>query len=38
MARRENIAKYIDIPIQHISDNVLKLMGRGIHVRKLKNF
>lgn len=30
MARRTNIAKYIDIPIQHISDNVLKLMGRGI--------
>lgn len=30
MAHRANIAKYIDIPIQHISDNVLKLMGRGI--------
>jgi ribosomal protein S12 methylthiotransferase len=30
MAKRPNIAKYIDIPIQHISDNVLKLMGRGI--------
>lgn len=30
MAGRPNIAKYIDIPIQHISDNVLKLMGRGI--------
>jgi len=30
MSRRKNIAKYIDIPIQHISDNVLKKMGRGI--------
>lgn len=26
-----NICKYIDIPIQHISDNVLKSMRRGIN-------
>lgn len=27
---KENITKYLDIPIQHISDNVLKSMRRGI--------
>jgi ribosomal protein S12 methylthiotransferase len=26
----ENICKYIDIPIQHVTDNVLKSMRRGI--------
>jgi ribosomal protein S12 methylthiotransferase len=26
----DNVCKYIDIPIQHISDNVLKSMRRGI--------
>lgn len=31
----ENICKYIDIPIQHISDNVLKSMRRGITKRSL---
>lgn len=30
------ICKYIDIPIQHISDNVLKSMRRGITRRKLE--
>jgi ribosomal protein S12 methylthiotransferase len=30
MSAKQNIAKYIDIPIQHISDSVLKKMGRGI--------
>lgn len=29
MAERENICKYIDIPFQHINDNVLKMMRRG---------
>lgn len=35
---RENdkICKYIDIPIQHISDSVLKSMRRGISGRKLR--
>jgi len=28
ISREDKICKYIDIPIQHISDNVLKLMGR----------
>lgn len=33
----ENICKYIDIPIQHISDNVLKSMRRGITKKHLVN-
>jgi ribosomal protein S12 methylthiotransferase len=31
----ENICKYIDIPVQHISDNVLKSMRRGITKKTL---
>lgn len=34
MAERENICKYIDIPLQHISDNMLKSMRRGISKRR----
>jgi ribosomal protein S12 methylthiotransferase len=30
MAERENICKYIDIPLQHATDNMLKIMRRGI--------
>ena len=30
MRERENICKYIDMPLQHISDNMLKIMRRGI--------
>lgn len=30
IADNEKICKYIDIPIQHISDNMLKIMRRGI--------
>lgn len=30
MNERSNICNYIDIPLQHISDNVLKAMRRGI--------
>ncbi len=30
MAAKNNICKYIDIPLQHISDNILKSMNRGI--------
>jgi ribosomal protein S12 methylthiotransferase len=33
----ENICKYIDIPIQHVSDNVLKSMRRGITKKSLVN-
>lgn len=29
MKQKENICNYIDIPLQHISDNVLKKMRRG---------
>ncbi|MGB0851334.1 MAG: 30S ribosomal protein S12 methylthiotransferase RimO [Bacteroidia bacterium] len=31
---KPNICKYLDIPIQHISDNVLKSMRRGISKRR----
>ncbi len=41
---RDNICKYIDIPIQHISDKILKSMKRGINkvdtiklIEKIKN-
>lgn len=30
MRERDNICKYIDMPLQHISDNMLKIMRRGI--------
>jgi ribosomal protein S12 methylthiotransferase len=31
---RENICKYLDMPVQHISDRMLKIMRRGITRRK----
>jgi ribosomal protein S12 methylthiotransferase len=31
MRERENICKYLDIPFQHISDNVLRNMRRGVN-------
>ncbi len=34
MAEDNNICKYLDIPVQHISDNVLKIMRRGITRRR----
>ena len=34
MAERNNICKYIDIPLQHVSDNMLKLMRRGITTKR----
>ena len=41
---RKNICKYIDIPLQHISDNILKSMKRGVTkqetyklIEKIKN-
>ncbi|MFM7765499.1 MAG: radical SAM protein [Sphingomonadales bacterium] len=30
MAERPNICKYLDIPVQHATDNMLKIMRRGI--------
>ncbi len=34
IAEEEKICKYIDIPFQHISDNILKSMQRGITKRR----
>ncbi len=34
IAERENICKYLDMPIQHITDRVLKSMRRGITKRR----
>ena len=34
MRERKNICKYLDIPLQHISDNMLKSMRRGITKEK----
>ncbi len=34
MNSKPNICKYLDIPIQHISDNVLKTMRRGISKKR----
>jgi ribosomal protein S12 methylthiotransferase len=34
MRQRENICKYLDIPLQHISDKILKSMRRGITKQK----
>lgn len=34
MAERDNICKYLDIPLQHISDPMLKAMRRGISRRR----
>lgn len=34
MAERANICKYLDMPLQHISDNMLKAMRRGISQRR----
>lgn len=34
MNERDNICKYIDMPLQHISDNMLRSMRRGISKQK----
>ncbi|WP_374165409.1 30S ribosomal protein S12 methylthiotransferase RimO [Arcticibacter sp. MXS-1] len=34
MNERQNICKYLDMPLQHISDNMLKSMRRGITKQK----
>lgn len=34
IAERSNICNYLDIPLQHISDNMLKAMRRGITRRR----
>lgn len=35
IAKEERICKYIDLPIQHISDRILKLMNRGTAKRQI---
>ncbi|MDD5021308.1 MAG: 30S ribosomal protein S12 methylthiotransferase RimO [Endomicrobiaceae bacterium] len=35
ISQRENICKYIDIPIQHISKHVLKNMARPVNAREI---
>ncbi|MBX7044090.1 MAG: 30S ribosomal protein S12 methylthiotransferase RimO [Ignavibacteria bacterium] len=35
IASNEKVCKYIDIPVQHVSDNVLKSMRRGITKKAL---
>jgi len=37
MRDRSNICKYIDIPLQHISDNMLRKMRRGISEKRTKS-
>ena len=37
MNERKNICKYIDIPLQHITDNVLRAMKRGTPSNKIKS-
>ncbi|WP_375416834.1 30S ribosomal protein S12 methylthiotransferase RimO [uncultured Hymenobacter sp.] len=34
MAERSNICKYLDMPLQHASDNMLRIMRRGIGRRR----
>ncbi|MCU0423230.1 MAG: 30S ribosomal protein S12 methylthiotransferase RimO [Bacteroidia bacterium] len=34
IAERPNICKYIDIPLQHATDNMLKIMRRGITAKR----
>lgn len=34
MAERPNICKYLDIPVQHVSDSMLKIMRRGTTRRR----
>ncbi|MDX2189252.1 MAG: 30S ribosomal protein S12 methylthiotransferase RimO [Bacteroidota bacterium] len=34
MNERDNICKYLDMPLQHISDNMLTVMRRGINSQK----
>ncbi len=36
IANNEKICKYLDVPLQHISDDVLKSMRRGITQRKTR--
>lgn len=37
MASNDKICKYLDMPLQHISNNILKLMGRRINKEKIES-
>lgn len=37
ISKYENICKYIDLPLQHCSDKVLKSMNRGITKKQIEN-
>lgn len=37
ISKNENICKYIDLPLQHSSDKILKLMNRGITKKQIEN-
>lgn len=37
IAHEERICKYIDVPIQHINDRILKLMHRGVTKKEIKD-
>jgi ribosomal protein S12 methylthiotransferase len=37
IASNEKVVKYLDLPIQHISDNILKLMGRKTSKQDILN-
>lgn len=37
IAQNPKIVKYLDIPLQHVSDNVLKLMGRRSRREQIEN-
>jgi ribosomal protein S12 methylthiotransferase len=34
VASRDNVCKYLDIPFQHISDNILRSMRRGVNKKQ----
>ena len=37
MAREEKICPYLDLPIQHIDEEILKRMGRRVRSREIRN-
>lgn len=37
IAKNDKICKYVDIPLQHIDDTILKTMGRRTSEKEIKN-
>ena len=37
MSREEKICRYLDLPLQHISDGILRAMGRGMSKRSIED-